>query len=469
MVFGRGGFTTFEALAWIDRVGATFIHLDRSSRVVATSGQPGPDFPALRRAQVAALETDSGLSIVKRLLSAKLSGQRRVVQRFAAGVIPSDLADAEARLDSCTDSRQALVIEAKAASAYWKVLASIPVRFANADTGRIPDHWSSLGERHSILSSKPRLAVSPAHAILNFLYHLATAEASLGLLALGLDPGLGWAHRDAPYRDSAALDLVEAVRPDVDEYVLDLLAQRTFSRREFVELPIGQVRLAPSLAKLLAESTLGHWEAAVGAHAQEVARTLSYAAGAGVRAPKASCRGAGGKGRGALGRHSTQEAARSKRVPNACRVCGVVLSIDERGHARRICGDCLPAFREERTDKLVRAAKGNLAKMRASKDTPQQTAEAKAKRVRSKAARTRQAKKWDRANPGPHDRQAFVHQILPGLAHVTIPAMAKATGLTSGYCFQIRKGVRVPHPMYWSALHSLTRIRRSGEPNTPMS
>ncbi len=278
MVFGRGGFTTFEALAWIDRVGATFIHLDRSSRVVATSGQPGPDFPALRRAQVAALETDSGLSIVKRLLSAKLSGQRRVVQRFAAGVIPSDLADAEARLDSCTDSRQALVIEAKAASAYWKVLASIPVRFANADTGRIPDHWSSLGERHSILSSKPRLAVSPAHAILNFLYHLATAEASLGLLALGLDPGLGWAHRDAPYRDSAALDLVEAVRPDVDEYVLDLLAQRTFSRREFVELPIGQVRLAPSLAKLLAESTLGHWEAAVGAHAQEVARTLSYAA-----------------------------------------------------------------------------------------------------------------------------------------------------------------------------------------------
>jgi len=117
-----------------------------------------------------------------------------------------------------------LAVEAKAATLYWAALAPLPVRFAQADVGLIPERWSTVGERHSILSGKPRLAISPAHAILNFLYHLAAVEASLALLALGLDPGLGWAHRDAPYRDSAALDLVEAVRPDVDGYVLDLLS-----------------------------------------------------------------------------------------------------------------------------------------------------------------------------------------------------------------------------------------------------
>jgi len=353
VILGRGGHTTFEALAWLDRIGASFLHLDRSGRVVAMSGQPGPDFPALRRAQVTALDTDVGLSIVKRLLGAKLSGQRSVVQRHGSQGVADRLADACKTLDACTHSRQALAIEAKAASVYWEALAEVSVRFAKADVGLIPERWSTVGERHSILSSKPRLAISPAHAILNFLYHLATAEASLALLALGLDPGLGWAHRDAPYRDSAALDLVEAMRPDIDEYVFDLLARRTFSRREFVELPTGQVRITPSLAKLLAESASPQCESAVARHAEEIAHTLARAAGPSVRAPKMATRGAGGKGRGVLARGSSRSSSRVKSIPSACRSCGVVLDTSDRAY----CPDCVPAFEAERTAMLAKAAK----------------------------------------------------------------------------------------------------------------
>src|SRR6266508_20346 len=50
------------------------------------------------------------------------------------------------------------------------------------------------------------------------------------------------------------------------------------------------------------------------------------------------------------------------------------------------------AFEEQRPDRLVRAARDALDKMRASADNPQQSAEAKAKRVRSNAERTRLAK-----------------------------------------------------------------------------
>jgi hypothetical protein len=126
-----------------------------------------------------------------------------------------------------------------------------------------------------------------------------------------------------------------------------------------------------------AESTLGRWEEALTPHAEEIARTLAGAAG--VRAPSATARGAGSKGRGTLGR-GTSQVARTKRAPNACRVCGVILSIDDRGHARKLCPDCLPAFKAERTANLVGAARRTLAAMRSSEEDPAQTPEAKAKR-----------------------------------------------------------------------------------------
>jgi len=107
VIFGRGGHTTFEALAWLDRIGASFLHLDHSGRVVAMSGQPGPDFPALRRAQVAAHDTDVGLSITKCLVGAKLSGQRSVLERYGSKDVVDRLADASQALGACTDSRQA--------------------------------------------------------------------------------------------------------------------------------------------------------------------------------------------------------------------------------------------------------------------------------------------------------------------------------------------------------------------------
>lgn len=106
----------------------------------------------------------------------------------------------------------------------------VPMRFARADERHVPEHWRLLGERQSAIATSPREAVTPFGALLNYFYALAEFECRLALLAVGLDPGLGWAHRDASYRDSAALDILEAVRPAVDEYLLQLLDSRTFSR-----------------------------------------------------------------------------------------------------------------------------------------------------------------------------------------------------------------------------------------------
>src|SRR5207247_180266 len=120
--------------------------------------------------------------------------------------------------------------------------------FARADAGRVPDHWLVAGERRSAISvTSPRNATTPTQACVNYGYALAEFACKIALRASGLDPDIGWLHRDAPYRASAALDLLEVLRPQVDGFLLDLFRTRTFSAREFVERESGQVRLAPGL------------------------------------------------------------------------------------------------------------------------------------------------------------------------------------------------------------------------------
>jgi uncharacterized Zn finger protein (UPF0148 family) len=327
----------------------------------------------------------------------------------------------------------------------------------------VPEHWHAFGERRSPLAvTSPRNAATPAGAMLNYLYALAEVECRIALLAVGLDPGLGWAHRDAPYRSAAALDLLEALRPAVDAFLLDLLEHRTFSRREFAELRTGQVRLMPELARELASLTLPRWEQEAAAHARTVATILAGAAGVGVRVPGAGSRGARGKGRATLGRRASRRHRGAASVAGACRECGAPL--EEAGRA--YCQACLPTFKAERTERLVAAARRVMAEMRASPDDPAKRPEAIAKRVAAHRARLEAARAWEREHPGPYDRETYLREILPRLQEVTVTQIVRATGLSQSYCWQVRAGRRVPHPMYWGALASLPSRPESGAMRT---
>src|SRR5439155_17887739 len=177
--------------------------------------------------------------------------------------------------------------------------------------------------------------------------------------------GVGWFHRDSPYRDSAALDLLEALRPEVDRYVAGILRTRTFSRKEFIELPDGQVRIGTSLARMLAASTLANWERAAASPAEVVARLVATGASSRVvvrtRLTQADRR---------RGRNPKRASPRT--IVSACRMCGVVLDKTD----RRYCGECLPRFDKGRTARLSKAGKSTLAAMRASPNDPARSAEA---------------------------------------------------------------------------------------------
>jgi hypothetical protein len=106
----------------------------------------------------------------------------------------------------------------------------------------------------------PRLAANPLNAMLNYLYALLESEARLVVAALGLDPGLGVMHMDMPTRDSLACDVMEAVRPMVDAYLLKWVSRETL-RRDWAPFPLWarcQAAIVDDLAILKSSHSAVH-------------------------------------------------------------------------------------------------------------------------------------------------------------------------------------------------------------------
>jgi hypothetical protein len=87
---------------------------------------------------------------------------------------------------------------------------------------------------------------------------------------------MGVLHADQRNRDSLALDVMEPVRAEVDAFLLDLLEDRVFTVRDFVELSNGVCRIAPPLTHEL-ELTLPHWRECLGPIAAGLAQRFRKA------------------------------------------------------------------------------------------------------------------------------------------------------------------------------------------------
>jgi CRISPR-associated protein Cas1 len=80
------------------------------------------------------------------------------------------------------------------------------------------------------------------NALLSFVYTLLVHDAASALEAVGLDPAVGYLHRDRPGRPSLALDLVEEMRPVVaDRLALSLVNRRQVQASGFRKTEGGVV------------------------------------------------------------------------------------------------------------------------------------------------------------------------------------------------------------------------------------
>lgn len=96
----------------------------------------------------------------------------------------------------------------------------------------------------TMLGRNRRPPTDPVNALLSFLYSLLTHDCRSALAAAGLDPAVGFLHRDRPGRPSLALDLMEEFRPVLaDRLALALLNRRQLDISDFDPRENGAVML----------------------------------------------------------------------------------------------------------------------------------------------------------------------------------------------------------------------------------
>jgi CRISPR-associated endonuclease Cas1 len=315
VILGSEGSLSLATVRWLADLGVPLIQVDRDGRLLTCSVFEAAH-AQLRRAQAFAVANEAGLGIARYLLGEKLRGQEALLDQLPASPEQIDgFAHARETFQKAGSVNELVIAERDAAFTYWSAWRAIPVIFRSADADLAPEHWCRFVQRSSPLTSAPRAAVNPANAILNYLYALLEAETRIACLAVGLDPGLGIVHADVRGRDSLALDLMEAVRPQVDRYLLELLQRRVFRLSDFHETRKGGCRVLRPLTHHLAETT-AEWAWLVAPVAEKVAGMLAGAPGRSSIVPRLRSPGADGPPvAGGPGRSRRQVASLSGQSP----------------------------------------------------------------------------------------------------------------------------------------------------------
>lgn len=230
--------------------GITLVLLDRAGRFQARIEGPVAGNVLLRRAQYRA--SDAPDEIVRSLLVGKIANQRAVLMRGLRDHGAEMAADARAAVEAAT-GRMAHVLrrvtftdagldalrgsEGEAANLYFSVFDHLI---------RSPDpelRWRGRSRRPPL---------DPLNALLSFLYTLLTHDCRSACESVGLDPAVGFLHRDRPGRPSLALDLMEELRaPLADRLALSLVNRRQLRAGDFRSLDGGAVLLSDDARKLV--------------------------------------------------------------------------------------------------------------------------------------------------------------------------------------------------------------------------
>jgi hypothetical protein len=255
---------------------------------------------------------------------------------------------------------------------------------------------------------------------------------------------MGVLHVDTEARDSLACDLMEAVRPDVDAFLVDWITRETLKREWFFEQSNGNCRLMGSLAARLSE-TGPTWGRAVAPIAEWAAQTFwtrnrkPPRGGRTLPTPLTQRRRSEGRG------HEFNPVMTPAQIPrNICAGCGTTTL------GGQYCPGC---GREVSREKLIELAKSGR-KVALSPRSRKKHAETQ--------RRHRAAQREWLAAPKPDwlTENTYDEKIQTQLASVTISAISSTLGVSEVYAANIRKGRYRPHERHWLALAKLVDKQR---------
>ena len=207
----------------------------------------------LRRDQYRQADDDSAAHrIARAMVAAKIANSRTVLLRGMrdSGDEGGRLARAAQRMahstrvamkDNDKSSLDALRgVEGEAARTYFGALDGLVV--ANR-------------EDFAMSGRSRRPPMDRMNALLSFLYALLAHDARSACEACGLDPAVGFLHRDRPGRPGLALDLMEELRPVVcDRLALSVINRRQVAPSGFDMSESGAVAMSEKTRKTVVEA-----------------------------------------------------------------------------------------------------------------------------------------------------------------------------------------------------------------------
>ncbi len=195
----------------------------------------------LRRKQYHLADDDqASAKIAKSFVIGKLAGCRTVLRRFirdhghteniaSVESVSKTLMRNIQKVEQIANLNELRGIEGESAWAYFSVFDTLLL------TQKDCFHMRERSRR------PPRDNIN---AFLSFLYTLLLHETKAALVTVGLDPYVGYLHRDRPGRLSLALDLMEEFRAYLaDRLVINMINLRQLTGKDFIKKESGGVLL----------------------------------------------------------------------------------------------------------------------------------------------------------------------------------------------------------------------------------
>lgn len=259
VILSTHGYVSLEAQSWMHHCDITWCVIDptgKAPHMITVSGQNIS--PKLMRKQALCSPdgpmADVGIAIIRRYITRKLEGQAANAELLLGNV---DVAkEIRTHIDNVAVADSVAKItgyEGLAATKYWDAWDGLPVRWLKPAPKQ--PHWQEFSVRRTLRRTYEdnRGATDPINAALNFGYKMAETECTLACYTANLSPAMGISHVDRIGRDSFALDLIETIRPRVDEIILGIFS-RPMDKRLFTEDREGIVRLRAPLTHEIASA-----------------------------------------------------------------------------------------------------------------------------------------------------------------------------------------------------------------------
>jgi hypothetical protein len=158
----------------------------------------------------------------------------------------------EAKLASARSVAEIIVIEAKAASIYWRSHRDLGL--IERKGGNLPRSWlrfSNRGRGAEFLGNKH--ASHPISAMINYCIVVEAGRLARALSGFGLALQIGFLHADKHGRNSLVWDAIEPLRASINARVLAFIASHEFARNDFPASGVSTHRITqPIIAQLLA-------------------------------------------------------------------------------------------------------------------------------------------------------------------------------------------------------------------------